>query len=87
MADQTEPPKTAYRVLKRVTEEELAALWEARAGGETTDLELFVLEPNEYTGNVKRAVYDELGEGEYIKIAARSLDPFVARKKEVVTFK
>jgi hypothetical protein len=46
-----------------------------------------VLEPKTYTGNVKRAVYDELGEGEYIKVAARSLDPFVARKKEVVTFK
>ena len=71
--------KTEYRVLRRLTEEELADV--------APDAEVYVLTPKTYTGNVKRAVYEELGEGDYIKVAARSLDLFPIRTKSVVSFK
>lgn len=79
MAEET--AKTEYRIFRKLSHTEL----EQYAAG-TTAGEVYVLEPNTYTGNVKRAVFDDLGEGEYVKIAARSLDPFVARTKAVVTF-
>lgn len=84
MADDVQPAKTEYRVLRRLTEEELTG---PLAAGPLADAEVYVLTPKTYTGNVKRAVYEELGEGDYIKVAARSLDPFPVRTKSVVSFK
>lgn len=75
-------PKTEYRVLRKLAGD---ALEEAKVDGD--EAAVYELLPETFTGNVKRAVYEKHGEGDYVKIAARSFDEFPARKKEVVTFK
>lgn len=84
MADETAPTtaKTEYRVLRKLTGD---ALEEAKVDGDEDAI--YELLPDTFTGNVKRAVYEKHGEGDYVKIAGRSFDAFPARKKEVVTFK
>lgn len=68
---------TVYRAFKKVENlDELSA-----------DDEVYVLLPEDYTGNVKRVVHAAHGDGDYAKVAARSLELFPARKKEVVSFK
>lgn len=79
--------KTEYRVLRKLAPDVLALGSAAADELQLTEgAEIYVLLPETFTGNVKRAVFDKHGEGEYVKVAARSLDPFHARKKEVVTF-
>lgn len=68
---------TEYRAFKKV--ENLDEL--------TADDEVYVLLPGTFTGSkVKRAVHDAHGDGDYLKVAARSVDAFPARTKEVVSF-
>lgn len=78
----TAAAKSEYRVLRKLTGTDLE---EAKVDGD--EVAIYELLPDTFTGNVKRAVYEKHGEGDYVKIAARSFDSFPARKKEVVTFK